>query len=465
MLEEQLSACRRELIQIKGESAAGFAARAESTMSLCEELLKGSGFTIGADGVDRYSTDRKRPQVIITGLRPVYFGVITQILPGKNDKDRYSTVIGTADKPTLIASLLVCGALIKTQQLGGPEWAGHSYKGKDDEKEAAGKEGSGKAHWEKLAKAEIKNLKLVVDSGKKKYPCARDLACTKHDWEPGAGAVGRFNERGTKYRPCAWELNNGVCTRENCQSAHGTELKETIAGYPPGWHTWRKAVQTPSRPFKASGGETKATDTTMWNSSALRDGLVESKIELKAAVEPMKGGSMKEFASILKTHAGEHSKALAQVLVTKMETRSAGSRRAAGVNSGQGSNAPITALTVEPLKEGEEGSVENCKFEEEEVRSLSDCPVLQKLEEDPLILAWLDELVDERAKDHDQTDAAYLYSTLAGGTLNNNNVAMNAVLCFFKNALIDEPRQYTLPVLSAILGIDFDQDQGGRSSC
>ena len=84
------------------------------------------------------------------------------------------------------------------------------HKGNDDKKGAAGKDGSGKSHWEKVTKAEIKNLKLV-DSGKKKHPCAGDLSYTKHDWAPGTGAVGRFNERGTKYRPCAWELNDGIC--------------------------------------------------------------------------------------------------------------------------------------------------------------------------------------------------------------------------------------------------------------
>ena len=180
-------------------------------MSLFEELLQGSGFTNGPDGVDRYSTDRKQSQVIITGLRPVFFGMITQILSGENDKDWYSTVIGTADKPTLIASLLECDSLIKTQQLGDPEWEEHFYKGKDDKKGAAGKDDSGKSHWVKVTKAEIKNLKLV-DSGKKKHPRAGDLSYTKHDWAPGTGSVGRFNERGTEYRPCAWELDDGICT-------------------------------------------------------------------------------------------------------------------------------------------------------------------------------------------------------------------------------------------------------------
>ena len=75
MLEEQISVCKKDLIQNKGESAADFAARAESMMSLFEELLRGSGFTNDQDGVDKYSTDRKRSQVIITGLRPVYFGM------------------------------------------------------------------------------------------------------------------------------------------------------------------------------------------------------------------------------------------------------------------------------------------------------------------------------------------------------------------------------------------------------
>ena len=85
----------------------------------------------------------------------------------------------------------------------------------------------------------------------------------------------------------------------------------------------------------------------------------------------------------------------------------------------------------------------------------------KKIEEDPLTLAWLDELVNERDKDHDKIDAAYLFNTVAGGTLDSINVAMNAVLCFFKNGLIDEPQQRTLSVLSAIPGIDFDHDQEG----
>ena len=70
MLEEQI-VCKRDLIQTKGESAADFAARAESAMSLFEELLQWIGFTNGPDGVDKYSTDRSHSQVIITGLRPV----------------------------------------------------------------------------------------------------------------------------------------------------------------------------------------------------------------------------------------------------------------------------------------------------------------------------------------------------------------------------------------------------------
>ena len=64
--------------------------------------------------------------------------------------------------------------------------------------------------------------------------------------------------------------------------------------------------------------------------------MLESKVELKAAVESMKGDILKEFATILKAQAVEHSKALAQVQVTKTETRSAGAHRAAGVYSGQG---------------------------------------------------------------------------------------------------------------------------------
>ena len=85
----------------------------------------------------------------------------------------------------------------------------------------------------------------------------------------------------------------------------------------------------------------------------------------------------------------------------------------------------------------------------------------RKVEDDPLTVALLDEVADERAKDHDKIDAAYLCNTVAGGALDNINVAMNAVLCFFKNGLIDEPQQHTFSVLSAILGVGFDHDQGG----
>ena len=267
--------------------------------------------------------------------------------------------------------------------------------------------------------------------------------------------MGRFDERGTQYRPCAWELNGGICTRGNCKSAHGDELKETIAGYPPGWNTWRKAVQTPSHSFKASGGEARAADTTMWSSSDLRNEVLESKVELRAAVESMKS-HMKEVTGILKAQAGEHSKSLAQVQVTKTETRSAGSRRAADVYSGQGTNASVTALAAEPLEEGQEGSFENCKFEGELSQGLPEWAVLEKFEEDPIALAWIDELVVCNAEHHGQIDAAYLCGTVAGGTLDDVNVPMNAVLCFTKNGLVDDPQQHTLSVLSVLLGIDFE---------
>ena len=141
----------------------------------------------------------------------------------------------------------------------------------------------------------MKNLK-AVDSGEKRHPCAGDVQFTKHDWAPGIGAIGRFDPRGTQFRPCAWELIDGVCTREGCKSSHGDEMKETIAGYPAGWHTWLRAVQAPSHSFK-TGSETKAADTALWISSDLRDEVVESKAELKAAVESMKGDLPKEFAT------------------------------------------------------------------------------------------------------------------------------------------------------------------------
>ena len=156
----------------------------------------------------------------------------------------------------------------------------------------------------------MKNLK-AIDSGEKRHPCAGDVAFTKHDWAPGTGAIGRFDPPGTKFRPWAWELNDGVCTREGCTSSHGDEMKETIAGYPAGWHTWRRVVQTPSHSFKAGSETKKAADTARWTSSDLRDEVAESKVELKAAVESMKGDLPKEFATILKAQAEEHSRALA----------------------------------------------------------------------------------------------------------------------------------------------------------
>ena len=85
--------------------------------------------------------------------------MITQIFSGKNDKYRHSTVIGTADKPALAASLLETDSLIKTQNLGDPEWGEQSHKGKEDKKDK-GKD-SAKLHWGKITKAEVKNLKAI----------------------------------------------------------------------------------------------------------------------------------------------------------------------------------------------------------------------------------------------------------------------------------------------------------------
>ena len=83
---------------------------------------------------------------------------------------------------------------------------------------------------------------------------------------------------------------------------------------------------------------------------------------------------------------------------------------------------------------------------------------LEKFEEDLLTLAWVDELVAHNEENYDQIDAAYLRGTVAGGTLDNINVAMNAVLCFLKNGFIDDPHQHTLTVLSALLGIDNEDE-------
>ena len=225
-------------------------------------------------------------------------------------------------------------------------------------------------------------------------------------------------------------------------------------------------MQAPSHSFKAGGGETKAADTTMWSSSDLRDDVLESKVELKAAIEAMKGDLLKEFATILKAQAVEHSKALAQVQVTKTEARSAGARRAAGVYSGQGTTASVTALTAVPPEIGEEGEFEIFNFKEELPQGLPKWEVpeyarLEKFEEGPNTLAWIDELVGRSAENHDQIDAAYLCGTVAGGTLDNVNVAMNAVLCFLNNDLIDDPQQHTLTVLLTLLGIDYENVYDG----
>ena len=43
--------------------------------------------------------------------------------------------------------------------------------------------------------------------------------------------------------------------------------------------------------------------------------------------------------------------------------------------------------------------------------------ILEKFEEDPPTLAWVDALVDGNAEKHGQIDAAHLRGTVAGGTL------------------------------------------------
>ena len=50
------------------------------------------------------------------------------------------------------------------------------------------------------------------------------------------------------------------------------------------------------------------------------------------------------------------------------------------------------------------------------MQDLPEWAVLEKLEEDPIALAWVDELVDHKAERHDQTDDAYLRGTVAGGS-------------------------------------------------
>ena len=109
-------------------------------MPLLEELLMGSGFTNDHNGIDRFSTDRKRSQIIIQSLRPTHHGLLTSVFSGKGDKGNFSMVTGTSNKPTLIASLQECDALVKTQQNRGdfkdPDWDG-SKKEKGKEKDQA----------------------------------------------------------------------------------------------------------------------------------------------------------------------------------------------------------------------------------------------------------------------------------------------------------------------------------------
>ena len=50
------------------------------------------------------------------------------------------------------------------------------------------------------------------------------------------------------------------------------------------------------------------------------------------------------------------------------------------------------------------------------IQYLPEWAVFEKLEEDPIALAWIDELVDHKAERHDQIDAAYLRGTVAGGS-------------------------------------------------
>ena len=212
MLEAQYEACKH-IQQSKGESAADFAARAEGIMSLFEELLRGSGFTNDRNGIDRFATDRKRSQIIIQGLRPTHHAILTSVFSGKADKNNFSMVIGTSSKPQLISALQEADALVKTQQNRGdfkdPEWDTKkdnisNHKPDEDKKS------------DKKAKAEIRNLQKV-DAGKKKHPTCGDVNFTKHDWDPGKGALGRWDPRGTQHRPCPWYINDGVCKKGRLQ--------------------------------------------------------------------------------------------------------------------------------------------------------------------------------------------------------------------------------------------------------
>ena len=100
------------------------------------------------------------------------------------------------------------------------------------------------------------------------------------------------------------------------------------------------------------------------------------------------------------------------------------------------------------LEVGEEGEIEIFKFKEDVNKDVSstkkrstqteqgfpeweiaECIGLEKSEEDPTTLAWIDELVGRNAENHDQIDAVYLCGTVAGGTLGNVNVAAKPLQC------------------------------------
>ena len=95
----------------------------------------------------------------------------------------------------------------------------------------------------------------------------------------------------------------------------------------------------------------------------------------------------------------------------------------------------MTALTAEPPEIGGEGKFEIFKFKEDGTsmkKRSTQTPTwhipeecrLEKFEEYPHTLAWVDELVARNEENCNQIDAAHLRDTVAGGTLDNANVAM-----------------------------------------
>ena len=108
-----------------------------------------------------------------------------------------------------------------------------------------------------------------------------------------------------------------------------------------------------------TSGEAKSASTSAaseFSTSEVRDEVVESKVELMAAVEEIG----KQFSQALKQQAEETAKMIADIKSNEVK-RTQGARRASGVFAGQGDGVNVTSFTTVP-EFGSESSIENFHY-------------------------------------------------------------------------------------------------------